>query len=45
MIPSQAFAESEYFARCGPVVSSTSNNEHSAASLGDSEVLSVKHTP
>ncbi len=41
-MPEHAFAESEYLARCGPVVSKTSDNEHAAPSLAHSEVLSVQ---
>lgn len=41
-IPAHAFAESEYLARCGPVVSKTSDNEHTLAPLGQSEELSVQ---
>jgi hypothetical protein len=33
----------EYFSRCSPVVSKTSDNEHASAALRDSEVLSVKN--
>ena len=44
-IPCAALGDSEYFRRCSPVVSKMADNEDSTASLGDSEVLSVKHTP
>jgi hypothetical protein len=42
-MPLQAFALKKY--RCGTVpTSKTSDNEHTAASLGHSEILSVKHS-
>ena len=43
-IPAHAFGLKEYFAGT-PDVSTTSDNEHAAASLWNSEVLSVKHAP
>jgi hypothetical protein len=43
-IPLAAFGLKKYFDRCGPV-SKTSGNEDTRASLGNSEVLSVQHSP
>jgi len=42
-IPAQAFALIKYF--CGTSVSKTCDNKHTAAALGHSEILSVKHPP
>jgi hypothetical protein len=42
-IPSQARALKKYL--CGTSVSSTCDNEHSTAALGDSEILAVQHSP
>jgi len=44
MIPAAAFGLKKYFDRCGPV-SKTSGKEDAITSLGDSEVLSVQHSP
>ena len=44
-IPCAAFGDSENFFRCSPCVSKTSDNEDSTTTLGDSEVLSIKHPP
>jgi hypothetical protein len=43
-MPVAAFGLKKYFDRCGPV-SKTSGKKDSVASLGDSEVLSVQHSP
>jgi hypothetical protein len=43
-IPVAAFGLKKYFDRCGPV-SKTSGKEDTITSLGDSEVLSVQHSP
>ena len=43
-MPVAAFGLKKYFDRCGPV-SKTSGKEDSIASLGNSEVLSVQHSP
>jgi hypothetical protein len=43
-IPVAAFGLKKYFDRCGPV-SKTSGKEDTVTSLGDSEVLSVQHSP
>jgi hypothetical protein len=43
-IPAAAFGLKKYLHRCGPV-SKTSGKEHAAASLGDSEELSVQNSP
>ena len=42
-IPAHALGESEYLERCSPVVSKTSDNEHTTATLGDSELRSVQN--
>jgi hypothetical protein len=42
-IPAQAVGLKKYFG--GTSVSKTRDNEHAAPSLGDSEVLSVQHSP
>ena len=42
-MPEQAFALKKYLGATS--VSKTSDNEHAAASLGHSEILSVKHPP
>ena len=44
MIPAQAFALKKYLGGMEPC-SSTCDNEHTAASLGQSEVLGVKNSP
>ena len=44
-IPRQALGLKKYFCRCSPGISKTSDNEDSTAALGDSEVLSVQHSP
>jgi len=42
-MPEQAFALKKYFGATS--VSKTSDNEHTAAALGHSEILSVKYPP
>jgi len=42
-IPLAPLGLKQYFARCGPV-SKTADNEHTVASLGYAEVLSVQHS-
>jgi len=42
-MPEQAFALKKYFGATS--VSKTSDNEHTAAALGHSEILRVQHPP